>query len=252
MSAKIIVVGGEKGGTGKSTTAIQFAIMLTLMNKDVIVVDADKQRSIAKFFDRRNGENIHPLLSCVSILGKHLNSEIERLANRFEYIIVDVGGRDSVELRSALVAKGVNLWLSPLQPTDLDMDTLETLNELAAISSTYNPDLTTKIILNSCPTHSKIKTVDEAKDIIKESFEFLDVCNTTLGHRVAYQYSVSNQLSVVEFEHQEYKKLPSYRAKSFLHKASNEITDLYNEVIDEPFVPLIQSKENVGVAEEIV
>ena len=48
----VIVVGGEKGGTGKTTISVNMAMMSALMSKDVLFIDADKQRSGAKFFDR--------------------------------------------------------------------------------------------------------------------------------------------------------------------------------------------------------
>ena len=247
-----IVIGGEKGGTGKTTTSINMVIMRALMGYDVLLIDADKQRSSAKFFERRNGEKILPTVSCVNILGKHLNSEIERLSSRFDTILVDVGGRDSVELRSALISSPVKYWFSPIQPSDLDMDTLETLDELASISSNYNQNLEAKIILNSCPTHAQIKTKDDAREIIEESFSNLKVCDSTIGHRVAFQYSISHCKSVVEFESAEYQKLPPYRAKSYVHKGSNEMISLYNEIFDEPFKSLIPNETSIDTAREAV
>jgi len=236
--SKVIVMGGEKGGTGKTTVAVNLAIMRALMTNDVLFVDADKQRSGAKFFDRRNENGVKPEITCVSILGKHLNSELDRMASRYENIIVDVGGRDSVELRSALVAKSVTDWYSPIQPSEFDMDTLETIEELSELSQTYNPNLKTHIILNACSTHAQTKTTDEAKTVIKESFPNLLVCTTTIGHRVSFKYSISNSWSVVEFEADEYRKLPPYRAQKYLHKASNDIIALYNEIYHEKFLSI--------------
>ncbi len=244
----VIVVGGEKGGTGKTTISVNMAIMSALMSKDVLFIDADKQRSGAKFFDRRNGNGVKPEITCVNILGKHLNSELDRLASRYERIIVDVGGRDSVELRSALVAKSVSNWYSPIQPSEFDMDTLETIEELSELSQTYNPNLQAHIILNACSTHAQTRTTEEAKSVIVESFPNLHVCDTTIGHRVSFKYSISNSCSVVEFEADEYKKLPPYRAQKYLHKASNDIIALYKEIYHEEFYSIV---EMANINEEI-
>lgn len=233
--ANVIVVGGEKGGTGKTTISVNIAIMRALMGHDVLFVDADKQRSGAKFFDRRNGNGVKPDITCVNILGKHLNSELDRMSSRYESIIVDVGGRDSVELRSALVAKSVTNWYSPIQPSEFDMDTLETIEELSELSQTYNHNLKANIILNACSTHAQTKTTDEAKAVIKEAFPNLIVCETTIGHRVSFKYSISNSCSVVEFEAEEYRKLPPYRAQKYFHKASNDMISLYKEIYHEEF-----------------
>lgn len=238
--SNVIVMGGEKGGTGKTTISVNIAIMRALMGCDVLFVDADKQRSGAKFFDRRNGNGVKPDITCVNILGKHLNSELDRMASRYESIIVDVGGRDSVELRSALVAKSVSNWYSPIQPSEFDMDTLETIEELSELSQTYNPSLQTHIILNACSTHAQTKTTDEAKSVVKEAFPNLHICNTTIGHRVSFKYSISNSCSVVEFEADEYKKLPPYRAQKYLHKASNDIIALYKEIYNQEFYSILE------------
>ena len=238
--SNVIVMGGEKGGTGKTTISVNIAIMRALMGYDVLFVDADKQRSGAKFFDRRNGSGVRPEITCVNILGKHLNSELDRMASRYASIIVDVGGRDSVELRSALVAQSVSNWFSPIQPSEFDMDTLETIEELSELSQTYNSNLQTHIILNACSTHAQTKTTDEAKNIIKESFPSLHICNTTIGHRVSFKYSISHSCSVVEFEANEYKNLPPYRAQKYLHKASNDIISLYEEIYHEKFLSIIE------------
>lgn len=247
--SNVIVMGGEKGGTGKTTISVNIAIMRALMGYDVLFVDADKQRSGAKFFDRRNGNGVKPEITCVNILGKHLNSELDRMASRYVSIIVDVGGRDSVELRSALVAKSVSNWYSPIQPSEFDMDTLETIEELSELSQTYNSNLKAHIILNACSTHAQTKTTDEAKNIIKESFPSLHICNTTIGHRVSFKYSISNSCSVVEFEANEYKNLPPYRAQKYLHKASNDIISLYEEIYHEKFLSII---EMATIKEEVL
>ncbi len=48
--AKIIVFGNEKGGSGKSTTAIHVAIALCYQNKNVGVIDLDiRQKSMFRF-----------------------------------------------------------------------------------------------------------------------------------------------------------------------------------------------------------
>ena len=53
--AKIIVFGNEKGGSGKSTTAIHVAISLCYQNKSVGIIDLDlRQRSMSRFLENRN------------------------------------------------------------------------------------------------------------------------------------------------------------------------------------------------------
>lgn len=245
--ADCILFGGEKGGTGKSTISVNIAIMASLMGHDVLFIDTDKQRSTSKFFERRNERGVTPSIPCVHIMGKYLHSEIENLSRKYDIIIIDAGGRDSVELRSAMVSPSVSKLYSPLKPSEYDMDTLETLDELTDLSRTYNQNLKAYILFNMCHTHSKSTTTEEAKEIVKEAFsENLKICPITLGHRISYQYSISHSKSVVEYEADEYKRLPPYRAKSYLHKASNELSSLYENIFQENFrnlIPLAWEKE---------
>lgn len=39
----IVLIGGEKGGTGKTTLATNLAAMLALQGKDVLLMDTDRQ-----------------------------------------------------------------------------------------------------------------------------------------------------------------------------------------------------------------
>ena len=45
MTAKIIAVVNQKGGSGKTTVAMQAGGTLSLQNKKILIVDADEQNS---------------------------------------------------------------------------------------------------------------------------------------------------------------------------------------------------------------
>ncbi len=100
-------IGWEKGGTGKSTMATNLAAAHVINGHDVILVDADKQCRLCNLRD----ENGHtPRVLGVQKLGKTLHIELKELEKRYETVVGDSGGRDSVELRSAmLVGKVVSL-----------------------------------------------------------------------------------------------------------------------------------------------
>ena len=52
--AKIIVFGNEKGGSGKSTTAMHVVISLCYQNKSVGIIDLDlRQKSLSRFLENR-------------------------------------------------------------------------------------------------------------------------------------------------------------------------------------------------------
>jgi len=50
----IVVIGGTKGGVGKTTLATNLAVMRSQEKKDVLLVDADEQGSASDFTAVRN------------------------------------------------------------------------------------------------------------------------------------------------------------------------------------------------------
>jgi chromosome partitioning protein len=234
---KVVLIGGEKGGTGKSTISTNMAVMAALSGYDVILLDTDKQGSSSKFMDYRKERAIQPIPSCVQIRGKYINTEIENFAKKYQLVIIDAGGKDSVELRSAMACQVVSHIYSPLQPSEFDLETLSTMDELVYLSQSYNPNLKAFIIFNQAPTHSKITVTEEAKEYTS-TFENISICDTILSHRVPIQYATSKAQSVVEFEFEKLKAMPSYQAKKYSPKASMELCSLYREIFGHDFKAL--------------
>jgi chromosome partitioning protein len=108
----IVLIGGEKGGTGKTTLATNLAAKRALAGRDVLLVDADAQGS-ASYWAQSRDEAGPRRVACVQKFGKGLKSEVLDLANRYQDI--DAGDRDSPELRAALVVAG-RAYI-PVQPT---------------------------------------------------------------------------------------------------------------------------------------
>lgn len=98
----ITVFGGEKGGTGKTTLATNIAAMLALNGKDVLLLDTDRQGTASFWATVREEEKIEPRVACVQKFGKGLPAQVRDLAERYDEIVIDAGGRDSMELRYAL------------------------------------------------------------------------------------------------------------------------------------------------------
>ncbi len=98
----ILLLGGEKGGTGKSTISVNLAVWLAKEGGDVILVDTDRQRTSSHFVERRNSEGGLATVHCAEKYG-NVYDTVKDLSKRYEYVLVDAGGRDSEELRTAMV-----------------------------------------------------------------------------------------------------------------------------------------------------
>src|SRR5438093_13574441 len=113
----ILVIGSEKGGCGKSTLAINLAVISVREGIDTLLVDTDIQGSCNEFSQRRAELAIAPRIQVMMKQGRNLHRELADLQHRYQRIIVDTSGRDSAELRSSLLlAQTVLLHVHPPQP----------------------------------------------------------------------------------------------------------------------------------------
>src|SRR6185369_5170220 len=105
-----IVFANEKGGTGKSTTAVHTAIALAASGHRVAALDLDsRQRTMTRYLENRDAtmrrlEKVLPR-AAYEVLEEHseegLNSAIERLSAEADVIVIDTPGRDDGIARAA-------------------------------------------------------------------------------------------------------------------------------------------------------
>ncbi|HEU4364611.1 MAG TPA: ParA family protein [Candidatus Krumholzibacteria bacterium] len=86
----------SKGGTGKTTTAINLGHGLALCGKKVLIVDCDPQRNIAIAFDVRAGKTLCNLLQ---------HGEVEVVEARKNLYVIDSGGRELAEIEMLLASQ---------------------------------------------------------------------------------------------------------------------------------------------------
>ena len=168
------------------------------------------------------------------MLIKYLHKEIEDLNKRYEIIIIDAGGQDSIELRSAMTSSSVTKLYTPLQPSEFDLNTLTTMDDLVFTAKSFNNNLEAFLVFNQSPTHSKIHSLKEAKEFSQE-FKNINICHSIISHRVPFQYATSHYMSVVEFELERIKSLPAWQANKYIPKASIELCALYEEIFNKKF-----------------
>ncbi|NTW99366.1 MAG: AAA family ATPase [Geobacteraceae bacterium] len=210
----IILIGGEKGGTGKTTLATNLAAMRALAGRDVLLMDTDPQGSANYWVQSRDEERITPRVACVQKFGKGLPNEVQDLVHRYQDIIIDAGGRDSVELRSALVvAEKVYI---PIQPSQFDIWTLNQMDELVETAKAFNPGLQAKVIISRSSTNPSVHESEDTGKLLAD-FPNLDLANVTIRDRIAYRKAAKDGIAITELK----PKDP---------KAVEEMEALYKEV----------------------
>jgi chromosome partitioning protein len=102
MIAMILTVGNTKGGVGKTTLAVNIAIVRSLLGSDVLLIDGDEQNTALTFTELRSGQLGNAGYTAVSLHGAAIRTQVRQLAPKYADIVIDVGGRDTGGLRAAL------------------------------------------------------------------------------------------------------------------------------------------------------
>ncbi|CAG1005427.1 hypothetical protein MYXO_03382 [Myxococcaceae bacterium] len=211
----IVLIGGEKGGTGKTTLATNLAAKRVLAGRDVLLIDTDAQGSANDWAQSREESDAKPArVACIQKFGKGLQAEAQDLAKRYDDIIIDAGGRDSVELRAALVVS--DKAYIPIQPSQFDIWTLDRMDELVGSAQGFNPDLRAWVVISRVSTNPSVHESQEAREILAD-FSRLELSAVVVRDRIAYRKAARGGLCVDELK----PKDP---------KASEEVGLLYEEI----------------------
>ena len=223
----IVLIGGEKGGTGKSTISTNIATMRALQGSDVLLYDIDPQRTSTFWASRRDENSILPrIASSQKVLdnrvlnpGMVIRNELKSLKDKYTDIIIDAGGAASEVLRAAMTISDV--IIIPLMPSSFDVWTLGTMNNLISDVKTTNPHLKVIIVYNKvAPNPSTAQSEIKDSDEILSDFDNIKRSEVSLVYRVAIRRSQSKGLSIMEFK-------PSDE------KARYEMQKLYKEVFND-------------------
>jgi chromosome partitioning protein len=131
MSSKshFIVFANEKGGTGKSTTAVHTAVALAVSGHKVAAIDLDtRQKTMTRYLDNREGTARrrgivlpgpkHVALNLLTEAG--LAQEIARIGSDCDFVVVDTPGRDDPVSRAAIAR--ADTIVTPINDSFIDLD----------------------------------------------------------------------------------------------------------------------------------
>ncbi len=190
----VIVVGGIKGGSGKTTVATNLAVMRAASGRDVVLVDADRQGTASDFSALRDAS--HPgraRYRCVQLVGRAVQAEAPRLIRGgASDVIFDTDGQDVETQMSALALADV--LLVPFVPRSFDFWTLDRVVARAEEARTRNRKLRACAFLNR--VDARRAASDDADEVLGESG--LEVLPARLGARNAYGAAAAQGLAVAE------------------------------------------------------
>jgi len=145
-TAHVVVLGNEKGGSGKSTTALHIAVALMKAGQRVATIDLDcRQQSFTHYVDNRRAwahrtglELELPLHHCIRLgqtmqIAENENSEFQQfiaavstVERTCDFIVIDTPGTDSYLMR--LAHSMADTLVTPINDSFLDFDVLGTVD----------------------------------------------------------------------------------------------------------------------------
>lgn len=191
---RIVAVGNVKGGVGKTTLAVNLAICEALHGTDVLLVDGDEQ-GIARAFTQLRAETLGaPGYTAVSLRGGEIRTQVRQLRNKYQRILIDVGGRDTTSLRASLTVADV--LIVPVLPATFDIWSLDPLQELIVEAREINSDLAVIAVLNAADPFGRDN--EEAATIIREKQDF-EYIPHPIVRRKAFRNAAAAGLSILEY-----------------------------------------------------
>jgi chromosome partitioning protein len=129
QTAHLIVFANEKGGSGKSTTAVHTAVALAAAGRRVAALDLDhRQRTLARYLENRAAtmkrDAIDLPLPAYETLepgkGPQVGERIAELRDAYDIIVVDTPGRDDGPARAAI--ERADTLVTPINDSFIDLD----------------------------------------------------------------------------------------------------------------------------------
>lgn len=215
----IIVSGGTKGGSGKTTVATNLAIMRAVTGREVLLVDADDQESSTDFTMLRTEKWGDARYTSIKLTGPAVRTEGLKLKPKYGDLIIDAGGRDTTSQRAALAI--ADLVLVPFVPRSFDVWTLERVAALVTEIRTINPALQAYAFINRADSAGTDNA--DAAEVLQDT-QALQFMPTPLGARKAFGKAAAQGLAVVEL-------------KPADSKANEEVMALYQQVFGVAWIP---------------
>jgi len=216
----IISFVNQKGGVGKTTTAINLAIGLKKKNYNLVFIDADPQGSAVQWHAIEGNKSFEILHHPSPIHA----TDIRQLSMNYDYVIIDAPPAIG-DISKAILAV-TDLAIIPLSPSALDVwscwGTLKMVDEIRPLNS----DIEVKLLINRKIPGTKIGR--DSREAMKQ-FQ-MDVFNTELCQRVAFIDAMTSGVSVMQ-----------YAPHS---KAAGEIERLCEEIIPQVSMEASQPQVN--------
>ena len=189
MTGKVIAVINQKGGSGKTTLALNLAAGLGRRARTA-VADADPQRSISQWISMGENESALPISTQI---GVNPDAEIARLKQNHRYVVVDCPPSVQGAVIEAVLASA-DLVLIPVLPSPLDLWASVEMAVLVKQAQQKDRALQAYLVLNQVETRNSLsRSMQQA--VAELDVPLLQAC---LERRAAYRSAAVEGKSVYD------------------------------------------------------
>lgn len=159
----IIAIVGEKGGTGKTTLAVNMAGLRATNGNDVLLIDADRQGTASYWSEERDltRESAQPntahsglkSVEAIQKFGDSLYRTALSMSGKFDDVIIDLPSGDHRELKNALDVADVIVM--PVRPSGFDAWTVGEMDSKVRRVLEERPQVRAYCVLNAAPFHPR-------------------------------------------------------------------------------------------------
>ena len=181
-----IAILSQKGGTGKTTLALNLAVAAEASGFATAIIDLDPQASAREWAKSREAETPVVISAHASQLEEVLAAARE---NGAALSIIDTAPHSERDALAA--ARAADLILIPCRPAILDLRAMVSTKELADLART--PALA---VINAAPPRGHLP--DEAAEAIRDYG--MEVASVVIAQRAAFVHSLTLGQTVTEYE----------------------------------------------------
>jgi chromosome partitioning protein len=184
---KILSILSQKGGTGKTTLAINLAVTAARhFDGRVTLIDLDPQASAANWRDSRSESAPEVVSAQANRLSHHLE---EARQSGCRWVVIDTAPHS--ESAALAAARAADLVLIPCRPAILDLRAIGNTIELIRLASTPGA-----VVLNAVPARGSL--ADEAAEAVA-GYE-VPLVPVRLTQRSAFMHSLTVGKGIQEYE----------------------------------------------------
>jgi chromosome partitioning protein len=177
-----LVFANEKGGTGKSTTAVHSAVALAAQGRKVAALDLDtRQRTLGRYLDNR-AETMKrmqlelPMPAYATFdpdRGDGLDAVIDRLADDVDVLVIDTPGRDDPFARAAMVR--ADTLVTPINDSFVDLDLIGEVD--AETYRVRRPSFYAELVWNSRTQRAKTRGMSVDWVVLRNRVQHIEARN---------------------------------------------------------------------------